>query len=380
MIPVSTQFFHFDRLDAPLRLHAGAQLPQFTLAYETYGTLNANRDNAILLFHAMTGSQHAAGFNDEVACVGARWMPEMHDGWWDGFIGPGLALDTDKFFVICANYLGGCYGSTGPTSPRADGAIWGADFPAIRLADIVDSQLKLVDELGIETLHAAVGASIGGLLALSLATRYPQRVKNVVPIATGVETSITTRLLNFEQINAIEVDPKFRGGAYDLADPPNEGLALARRIAHKTFRSLASLRESARDEIISGAPPFGWYEMNAPVESYMLHQGRKFVERFDANSYLRILDAWQWFDIVREARAENIEALFRRCRNQKFLVFSIDSDLSFPPAQQGQLVEILENAGVETLWITVHSGKGHDSFLLEPKLYAPHLRALLMGE
>ena len=377
---VSTQFFHFDRPDAPLRLHAGAQLPQFTLAYETYGTLNAQRDNAILLFHAMTGSQHAAGFNGAVAGVGERWMPEMHEGWWDGFIGPGLALDTDKFFVICANYLGGCYGSTGPTSPKSDGEIWGADFPAIRLADIVDSQLELVKSLGIETLHAAVGASIGGLLALSLATRHPQRVRNVVPIATGVETSITTRLLNFEQINAIEIDPKFQGGAYDLNDPPREGLALARRIAHKTFRSLASLKADSLEVNISNAPPFGWYEMNASVESYMLYQGEKFVQRFDANSYLRILDAWQWFDIAREGRAGNVRDLFLRCREQKFLVFSIDSDLSFPPAQQGRLVEILEDAGVETLWITVHSGKGHDSFLLEPKLYAPHLRALLMGE
>ena len=377
---VSTQFFHFDRPDAPLRLHAGAQLPQFTLAYETYGTLNAKRDNAILLFHAMTGSHHAAGFNGDVAGVGDRWMPEMHDGWWDGFIGPGLALDTDKFFVICANYLGGCYGSTGPTSPKSDGEIWGADFPAIRLADIVDSQLELVKSLDVETLHAAVGASIGGLLALSLATRHPQRVRNVVPIATGVETSITTRLLNFEQINAIEIDPKFRGGAYDLDDPPVEGLALARRIAHKTFRSLGSLKADSLEVNISNAPPFGWYEMNASVESYMLYQGEKFVARFDANSYLRILDAWQWFDIAREGRASNVSDLFLRCREQKFLVFSIDSDLSFPPAQQGRLVEILEDAGVETVWITVHSGKGHDSFLLEPKLYAPHLRALLMGE
>ena len=377
---VSTQFFHFDRPDAPLRLHAGAQLPQFTLAYETYGTLNAARDNAILLFHAMTGSQHAAGHNGDVAGVGARWTSEMHEGWWDGFIGLGRALDTDRFFIICANYLGGCYGSTGPTSPKPDGEIWGADFPAIRLADIVDSQLELVKSLGIQTLHAAVGASIGGLLALSLATRHPQRVRNVVPIATGVETSITTRLLNFEQINAIEIDPKFCGGAYDLNDAPREGLALARRIAHKTFRSLSSLKADSLEVNISNAPPFGWYEMNASVESYMLYQGEKFVQRFDANSYLRILDAWQWFDIAREGRASNVRDLFLRCRDQKFLVFSIDSDLSFPPIQQGRLVEILEDAGVETLWITVHSGKGHDSFLLEPKLYAPLLRALLMGE
>ena len=377
---MSTQFFHFDDPGTPLRLHAGAQLPQFSLAYETYGTLNAARDNAILLFHAMTGSQHAAGYNPEVAGVDGRWTPELHEGWWDGFIGPNRALDTDRFFIICANYLGGCYGSTGPTSLRNDGTIWGADFPAIRLADIVDSQLKLIEYMDIETLHAAIGASIGGLLTLSLATRHPQRVRNVVPLATGVETSITTRILNFEQINAIEVDPKFNGGAYDSSDLPNAGLALARRIAHKTFRSLPSLKELARDERISNAPPFGWYEMNAPVESYLLHQGAKFVERFDANSYLRILDAWQWFDIAREARAENLDALFSRCRKQKFLVFSIDSDLSFPPAEQGRLVEVLESAGVETLWITVHSGKGHDSFLLEPKLYAPHLRALLLNE
>ena len=380
MLPVSTQFFYFDNPNKPLRLHAGDNLPRFTLAYETYGQLNAARDNAILLFHAMTGSQHAAGFNPEVAGVGGRWTAEMREGWWDGFIGSGRALDTDQFFVICANYLGGCYGSTGPTSLREDGEKWGADFPAIRLADIVDSQLHLVEYLGIETLHAAVGASIGGLLALSLATRHPHRVRNVVPLATGLETSITTRILNFEQINAIETDPQFRAGAYDPNDPPNQGLALARRIAHKTFRSLPSLKELARDERISNAPPFGWYEMNAPVESYMLHQGAKFVERFDANSYLRILDAWQWFDITREGRAENLRELFARCRDQKFLVFSIDSDLAFPLSEQAKLVETLENAGADVLWITVHSAKGHDSFLLEPKLYAPHLRALLLGE
>ena len=380
MQSVATQFFHFEDAAAPLRLHAGAQLPQFTLAYETYGHLNAARDNAILLFHAMTGSQHAAGFNGEVPGVDGRWTRELHEGWWDGFIGPGRALDTDQFFVICANYLGGCYGSTGPASPRDGGELWGADFPAIRLADIVDSQLKLVEWLGIETLHAAVGASIGGLLALSLATRHPHRVRNVVPLATGLETSITTRMLNFEQINAIEIDPKFNGGAYSPDDPPVEGLALARRIAHKTFRSLPSLKELARDVNISNKPPFGWYEMNAPVESYLLYQGEKFVQRFDANSYLRILDAWQWFDIAREGRAENRRELFARCRDQKFLVFSIDSDLSFPPAEQGRLVEVLEGAGAEVLWITVHSGKGHDSFLLEPRLYAPHLRALLLGE
>ncbi len=375
---IETQFFH--NRDEPLRLRCGEHLPQFQLAYETHGTLNEARDNAILLFHAMTGSHHAAGQTSHVAGVDGRWTPEMQDGWWEGFVGPGRALDTDKFFVICANYLGGCYGSTGPASPRDSGEIWGASFPCIRLCDIVDAQLRLVASLGIETLHAAIGASVGGLLALSLATRYPSRVRNVVPIACGVETTIYQRIINFEQINAIESDVHFRGGNYYDDAPPAAGLALARRIAHKTFVSQEALRERARGEIVTQTPPFGWYAINSAIESYMLHQGQKFTARFDANSYLRILDAWQWFDLVREAGAESFEDAFARCRGQKFLVFSIDSDLAFRPEEQGKLVNYLNAADVDALWITVHSDKGHDSFLLEPRLYAPHLRALLNGE
>ncbi|HEX8551521.1 MAG TPA: homoserine O-acetyltransferase [Abditibacteriaceae bacterium] len=373
---VETQLFTDEE---PLRLRCGAQLPGFQLAYETHGTLNAARDNAVLLFHAMTGSHHAAGETPAVAGVDGRWTGEMQSGWWDGFIGPGRAIDTHKFFVICANYLGGCYGSTGPASPRENGEPWSADFPCIRLADIVDSQLRLVDSLGIKTLHAAIGASVGGLLALSLATRYPARVRNVVPIACGIETTIYQRIINFEQINAIESDANFRGGHYADA-PPNAGLALARRIAHKTFVSQEALRERARGEIVTQTPPFGWYAINSAIESYMLHQGHKFTARFDANSYLRILDAWQWFDLVREAGAESFDDVFARCRGQKFLVFSIDSDLAFRPEEQQKLVDFLQRADVDALWITVHSEKGHDSFLLEPRLYAPHLRALLDGE
>ncbi len=364
----------------PLRLRCGEMLPRFQLAFETHGKLNAKRDNAILLFHAMTGSHHAAGLTTEVPGVDGRWTSEMQSGWWDGFIGPKMALDTDKWFVICANYLGGCYGSTGPASVREDGRIWGADFPCIRLSDIVDSQLRLLDFLGIEQLHATVGASVGGLLALSLATRYPSRVRNVVPIACGVETTIYQRIINFEQINAIENDANFRGGNYDFDSPPDAGLALARRIAHKTFVSQEALRERARGEIITQTPPFGWYALNSAVESYMLHQGRKFTSRFDANSYLRILDAWQWFDLVREAGADSLEDVLARCRGQKFLIFSIDSDLAFRPEEQEKLAGLLRKSGVDTLRITVHSDKGHDSFLLEPRLYAPHLRALLDGE
>ncbi len=372
---VRTRFFHSKGKPFPLR--CGASLDGFTLAYETYGKLNASRSNAILVFHAMTGSQHAAGINTSVPGLDGRWTEDMHVGWWEDFIGPGKALDTRKFFVICANYLGGCYGSTGPVSKKGNGH-WGMDFPVIRVADIVDSQIKLLDHLGINVLHAAIGASIGGYLCLSLATRHPDRVKILVPIATGPETTVLQRLMNFEQITAIELDPAFRGGAYNPKTPPHDGLAAARRIAHKTFVSLEDLHARARGEVSHhGAPPFGWYEMNHPVESYLLHQGQKFVSRFDANTYLRILDAWQWFDLPQEAGAEGFDDLFPRCKDHRFLVFSIDSDASFPPCEQGRLVKMLETAHVPVTWITVHSDKGHDAFLIEPDLFTPHIAQIL---
>ncbi len=378
---VQTRFFEFDNPRHPLRLRVGGEMSRFTLAYEMYGQMNADRSNVILLYHAMTGSQHAAGVNPEVPGLDGRWTDEMHRGWWDGFIGPGKALDTRRFCVLCVNYLGGCYGSTGPASINpATGRRWGPLFPVLRMSDIVDSQMKLLDALGVKCLHAVVGASIGGYLALLTATRYPDRVNIVIPIGTGVETTVYQRILNFEQITAIEGDPNFRGGDYYDGPPPNLGLALARRIAHKTFVSLDTLRERARSEVVSQKPPYGWYEMNHPVESYMLHQGDKFVQRFDANTYLRILDAWQWFDLVAEAGATDFHDLFSRCRNQEFLVFSIDSDGMYPPPEQARLVSQLKRAHVPVMWITVHSDKGHDSFLIEPRLYTPHLRQVLAQE
>lgn len=375
---VRTRFFEFNDPENPLQLRCGTSLERFVLAYETYGKLNADRSNAILLFHAMTGSQHAAGINKSVPDTGGRWTEELHTGWWDEFIGPGKALDTRRFFVVCANYLGGCYGSTGPASinPETD-CEWGPSFPVLRLCDIVDSQIRLVDHLGIGKLHAVIGASIGGFLSLSLATRYPDRVRLVIPIGTGMKTTSLQRIMNFEQVTAIESDPNFKKGAYYQGERPDIGLALARRIAHKTFISLDALRERARSEVVSDAPPFGWYSMNSPVESYMLHQGLKFVRRFDANTYLRILDAWQWFDLPGEASAQDVTELFHRCSEQEFLVFSIDSDAAFYPEDQSKLVHALKKAHVPVMWITVHSDKGHDSFLLEPKLFTPHLHQVL---
>lgn len=372
--PVQTRFFTFAE-DRPFRLGTGVELAgPLTLAYETYGVLNPAADNAVLVFHAMTGSQHAAGFNPSVPGIEDRWTEECYEGWWDDFVGPGRAIDTDNFFVICANYLGGCYGSTGPASTNpGTGRPYGADFPRVRVEDFVDSQLLLLEHLGISKLRAVVGASIGGMMALSLATRYHDKVDVVVPIGSGLEVTTLQRILNFEQIFAIENDPDFRGGNYYDFSPPLRGLALARMIAHKTFVSLTDLDERAAKAGVRPDDRLSWYPIGNPMESYMLHQGAKFIRRFDANSYLRVLDAWLNFDLLGPAGETDMVRLFERCRRQNYLLFTIDSDVAFYPFEQERLAQTLKAAGVPEMRITVHSQKGHDSFLLEPHFYAPHL-------
>jgi homoserine O-acetyltransferase/O-succinyltransferase len=367
----------FHTLDRPLRLQGGEVLARVTLAYELYGEISEDRDNVVLVFHALTGSQHAAGFNPAVEGVGSRWTEEVHVGWWDGFIGPGKALDTRRLAVLCINYLGGCYGSTGPSSPGPDGRPWGRSFPTLTLTDIVDSQVALLDELGIERLHAATGGSVGGLMALVLATRYPDRVGSVIPIAAGLGVTSLQVLHNFEQMFAIVTDPDFDGGDYYDGDPPDLGLALARMIGHKTFVSLEALRDRARAEIVRHEN-LGGYEVGHHLESYMLHQAQKFVQRFDANTYLRIMTVWQQFDLEREVGAPTSE-LLGRCRDQRWTAFTIDSDVCFYPEEQEQLVAALRAAGVPVRRFTVHSDKGHDSFLIEPHLYTALLSDALHG-
>ena len=376
-----TQFFHHDDASAPLVLRCGQSMGRFTLAYETYGELSPERDNAILVFHALTASQHAAGHTPDVPGLNVEWDKECQTGWWDGFIGPGKALDTDRYHVICANYIGGCYGSTGPASEDpATGKPYGSAFPRIAFCDIVDSQMMLLDHLGIEKLHATVGSSLGGMMALSLASRHPERVANVIQIASGVRTSPLQRIHNLEQIGAIEADGSFKGGDYYGSDLPERGLALARMIGHKTFISLRTLNKRAGAAVRDGLEEAGsWYSIDNPIESYMLHQGRKFVRRFDANSYLRIMDAWQSFDVLADAGLDSFAELFSRCRHQRFLIFTIDSDVCFYPDQQERLAAALAEGGIAPMRITVHSEKGHDSFLLEPDLYTPHLHYTLNG-
>jgi len=371
---VETQFLTYGSADDPFVTADGSALPGVTLAYETYGELNADRSNAILLFHALSGSQHAAGTNKAVPGTDHRWTEEMHTGWWDGFIGPGRALDTKKYFVICANYLGGCYGTTGPASINpATKKPWGGDFPRVNVRDIVRSQLPLLDHFGIKKLHAVVGTSLGGMMALDLAVHEPDRVANVITIGTGLRSHGLQQMHNLEQIIAITRDLDFRGGDYYGTPGPVHGLALARMISHKTFLWADVIEERARVDVVQPEADLPWYKISRALESYMLYQGQKFVKRFDANTYLRIIDAWQQFDLYADAKARGKSSVFEGCKDQRYLVFTIDSDCCFYPDYQTEICGELKRAGVPNMRLTVHSEKGHDSFLLEPKLYTPHL-------
>jgi homoserine O-acetyltransferase len=295
-------------------------------------------------------------------------------------IGPGKALDTDRFCIISANYLGGCYGTTGPSSVNpATGKPWGSAFPHVTAADQVKASTILLDHLGIDILHAIVGPSVGGLLALTFATTYPTRVKRVASIAAGFKTTVLNRLILFEQILAIENDPNFNGGDYYAGQPPIYGLALARMISHKTFVHLDAIERRARQDIIQDSDTLSWYKVRDQFQSYMLHQGKKFVRRFDANTYLRIIDLWSRYNAVEEAGADSPRDLLEGAATagQRWLVFSIDSDFCFYPEEQADLTLHLERADIDVTQITVHSDKGHDSFLLEPHLYTPHISWLM---
>ncbi len=372
-----TQFFTFADQE-PLRLMSGEKLGPVTVAYETYGRLSPTRDNAVLIFHALSGSQHAYGHTASVPGVDEIWTDECRIGWWNGYIGPGKAIDTERFFVICANYLGGCYGSTGPGSTNPEtGKPYGSAFPKVQIQDIVNSQLKLLDHLRVEKLHACGGGSMGGLMALNLATRCPRKVDKVILIACGLQLTVLQRLHNFEQIFAIEEDLHFNNGDYYENIPPLKGLALARIISQKTFISLQTIERRSHREIVQQDDYLKRYKMTHQVESYMLHQGRKFVQRFDANTYLRIIEAWQHYDLLCDTGCEDFAEMFARCRQQQYLVFSIDSDVCFYPEGQHEMVTIISACGIPCKLVTVHSEKGHDSFLIEPELYADAIRSFM---
>lgn len=373
MYKVRTKFQRIATPDNPFHFRNGTVMDDVSLAYETHGTLNEEGDNAVLVFHALSGSHHVAG-EDEVGPDNPWWNKECHKGWWSDFIGPKKPINTKRYFVICANYLGGCYGSTGPASTNpATGKPYGSSFPRVSISDIVESQLRLLEHLGVKHLLAVMGASMGGFCALELAVKYPEKVSLVIPIATGVKATVLSKAMNFEQIFAIEEDRDYNGGDYYDGPRPVSGLKLARMISHKTYVSLDVIQARARKEIIQPDDVLAGYRLHHQVESYMLHQATKFVERFDSNAYLRIIGAWQDFDLPAEIAKGDLTRTFHPCRNQRWLVFTISTDVCFYPSEQVEIAEALKANEIDYQHITVHSEKGHDSFLLEPDLYGPYI-------
>ncbi len=378
MNKIERKIFNFAEKE-PFKFENGESLSHLKLSYETYGTLSKNKDNAILLFHALTGSHHACGVTTEVKGVrDGLWREECYDGWWNDFIGENKALDTSKYFIICVNYLGGCYGSSGPSSiDEKTKNFYGSKFPMLSSGDIVNSQKLLLDSLGIKKLYAVIGGSLGAMLALQFAVRFASSLSRAILIASGAKVTVLQKIQNLEQIKAIENDKNFLSGDYYNSSLPNSGLALARMISHKTFVSLSVLETRARSEVKEEQKDSKLYQIEDAVESYMLHQGEKFVSRFDANTYIRIVNVWQKYDLLKSENSKTFKELFRRLKNINFLVFSIDSDVCYYPDEQAFLVSSLKEAGVNTKHITVHSEKGHDSFLLESELYSPYIAYIL---
>ena len=344
--------------DAQLTLDNGSVLDTLTLAYRTYGTLNDNKSNAILICHALTGDHHPSGANPLTGRA----------GWWDNMVGPGKPIDTDRYFVICQNVIGGCAGSTGPSSQRADGTPYGLDFPVITIGDMVRAQNVLLDRLKIPDLFCVIGGSMGGMQVLQWAAAHGERVFSAIPIATAARHS--SQNIAFHEVGrqAILADPDWHGGNYAAENTaPRKGLAVARMAAHITYLSEAALQRKFgrnlqdRDRLSYG------FEADFQIESYLRHQGISFVDRFDANSYLYITRAMDYFDLAADFGGTLADAFANT--KARFCVVSFTSDWLFPTSESISLVRALNAAGANVSFVEIESDKGHDAFLLdEPEM------------
>jgi homoserine O-acetyltransferase len=352
---VETKTFTFAE-DEPFRLESGAVLQPVTIAYETYGQLNANRSNAILILHALSGSAHAAGYHA---------VDDEKPGWWDESIGPGKAFDTDRFFVICSNVLGSCYGSSGPKSINpATNKPYGLNFPVVTIGDMVRAQVKLIDYLGIDQLLCVTGGSMGGMQALEWAANHPGRIKAAIPLATTARHS--PMLIAFSEVGrqAIYADPAWnQGDYYDKAEKPDAGLAVARMVGHITYLSEQAMHNKFGRRLQT-LERYGYeFQTEFAVESYLKYNGNNFTRRFDANSYLYVTKALDYFDL--SAPTGSLAAAFAMSSQIKYLVVSFTSDWLYPTYHSKELVACLTAVGADVSYLDIQSTWGHDAFLLE---------------
>jgi homoserine O-acetyltransferase len=340
-------------LAQPLPLDGGQSLPRVRVAYETYGSLNADRSNAIVIFHALTGDQ----------CVASPHPITGKPGWWVRMVGPGLPIDTDRYFVICANVLGGCYGSTGPASPAPDGAAYAMRFPVITIRDMVRAQVAVLDALGIEQLHAVVGGSMGGMQALSFAANWPDRARAVLVIASTARHSAQNIAFHEVGRQAIMADPKWKGGDYYGGKGPDNGLAVARMAAHITYLSEEGMHEKFGRKLQDRTEKTFGFDADFQVESYLRHQGLSFTDRFDANSYLYITRAMDYFDLAEEHGGRLADAF--RASKARFCLVSFDTDWLYPTPESRTIAHALNAAGAPVSFVELSAPFGHDSFLLD---------------
>src|SRR4051812_45982858 len=345
----------------PLGLDAGVSLAPWQIAYQTYGRLNAARSNAVLVCHALTGDQYAAHVHPVTG----------KPGWWETMVGPGRPIDTERYFVICSNVLGGCMGTTGPASiDPATGQPWSLDFPLVTIKDMVCAQALLLDRLGIESLFCVLGGSMGGMQVLQWAASYPQRVFAAMPIATGARHSAQNIAFHEVGRQAIMADPDWRGGRYlEAGARPAKGLAVARMGAHITYLSEAALHKKFGRRFQDRDAVTFSFDADFQIESYLRYQGIAFVERFDANSYLYLTRAMDYFDLAADYGGVLAEAF--RGSTTRFCVISFTSDWLFPTSDSRAIVHALNAGGGSVGFVEIESDKGHDAFLLEePEMFA----------
>ena len=348
-------------MDKPLRLDAGIDLAPFQIDYQTYGTLNAERSNAVLICHALTGDQHVANLHPVT----------QKSGWWETMVGPGRPIDTERYFVICPNVVGACMGTTGPasTNPRT-GMCWGLDFPVITIRDMVRAQAMLLDELAIPSLFSIAGGSMGGMQVLQWCASYPRRVFSALPIAASTRHSAQNIAFHEVGRQAVMADPEWRHGRYFAeGTDPRRGLAVARMGAHITYLSDAALHRKFGRRFQDRDNPTFSFDADFQVESYLRHQGISFVERFDANSYLYLTRAMDYFDLA--ADCDGVLARAFKDTPTRFCVVSFTSDWLFPTSESRAIVHALNAGGARVSFAEIETDKGHDAFLLEePELFA----------